>query len=81
MVSTSTRPSSSSWCCSFLMYSHRLTSDIQELANEVKEDFLRRATLLMHSQQHNKEAVGGRRSTGHYSAGQVVGQVGSLFRF
>ena len=56
------------------MSSHRLNSDIQELANEVKENFLRRATLLMHS--HNpQDAVGGRRSTGHHPAGQVVGHV------
>ena len=62
------------------MSSHRLNSDIQELANEVKEDFLRRATLLMRN--HNpQDAVGGRRSTGHHPAGQVVGHVVSLFRF
>ena len=72
LVSTSTRPSLSSRCCSFLMSSHRLNSDIQELANEMKENFLRRATLLMHS--HNpQDAVGGRRSTGHHPAvGHVV---------
>ena len=60
------------------MSSHRLNSDIQELANEVKENFLRRATLLMHSQQHPQDAVGGLRSTGHHPAGQGVGQVGSF---
>ena len=33
------------------------TLDMQELPNEVKEEYLRRATLLMHSQERSQDAA------------------------
>ena len=49
-ASTSTRPSPlPSRCCHDRSLFHHLDSDVQEVPFEVKEDFVRRAVLLMHA--------------------------------
>ena len=53
-----------------------INSDMQELPMEVKDGYLRRATLLALLALHEQPrvAAGGQLSAGHHPAGQVGGQ-------
>ena len=80
-ASTSTRLASPSWYCDIgnVFPVHlRLNFDMQELPIEVKEDYLRRANLLMHPQEAAGHHPGGPAQVGHGiwwdSVGHAPGQ-------
>ena len=55
-----------------------INSDMQELPMEVKDGYLRRATLLalLALREQPRVAAGGQPSAGHHPAGQVGGHAG-----
>ena len=76
-ASTSTRLASPSWYCddgNVFPVHRRLNFDMQELPIELKEDYLRRANLLMHSPDAPGQPSGGPAQVGSHPGGPA--QVG-----
>ena len=81
-ASTSTRLSPSLFrSCTDVFSAHhlRLNSDMQELPNEVREEYLRRATLLLENFGHAHVSHAGGQHAGGQHAGQVENTLSSSF--